>query len=425
MKPCRKQFLSVLLIAALLIGLCACGGKENSSGSGAGYKEYLFNESQVSGPEAMPQIGKPLDPQALYASVTYTPAMLCGMYSYGNHFEYGISAEEEAARESEFTALVGLTPYKGEYSEYRTVLPIGYRAGYNTLYSVYSTINGRYWMEMTFLNENGNILLVKGAYTVDGKVLSFYPFTQYDYDSETETLHYELAEESMDFTFSFCGPELTLSAEGKTATLKAHGFEDGSVVSMDGYAAPDSPLLGNIDNIFYYATDEKGEEYKNLRLEIKASADSSEYDTVSNAILHLESNGLATIAWSDDLGEHLYQAIYFHAGKDGLVLYDGTNTYYYTDDYSLRTRGRVSTSVSEEVDLELLTDEEVEDLSEKRLSLLTALSDAFAASQLNVRVDLKTGEVMLDSAVLFALNSSEISGEGQAFLKEFITYWMD
>lgn len=423
MKKFCKCYVSFLLLICMLLSLCACGGSEDAGD--ASFKEYIYNEDRVSGPEALLKPENTLDASKLYSTVTYTPAMLCGLYSYGNQHQYGISIEEQDAVRKEFTEAVSLVPYQSEYAEYRSTLPIAFRAGYNTIYSVYSINTNRFAMEMTFVNENDNIILVKGYFTVSGNTLSFYPFTEYNYDSETETLTYELSEESMDFQFSFCGPELTLSADGKSATLKAHGFEDGSVVTADCYAAPNSPLLGGIDEIFCYAKDESGDRYKNFRMEITEGAYSEERYTVSDGILHLGNDGLATISWTDDFGQHAYQAIYFFAGDDGLVLYDGETTYYYTDDYQLRNYGRVSASVPEEVDLEVLTDEEVEDLSEKRISLLKALSEAFTASNLNVKVDLHTGEVMLDSAVLFALNSSEISAEGQAFLQEFIRIYSE
>lgn len=82
-----------------------------------------------------------------------------------------------------------------------------------------------------------------------------------------------------------------------------------------------------------------------------------------DGLLRLEDNGLATVSWADEYGKHIYQAIYFFVGNDGMALYERETTYY-TDDYTLRTRGRVSTSVAEDVDLEVLTDEQVEDLSE-------------------------------------------------------------
>ncbi|MBR0538178.1 MAG: OmpA family protein [Clostridia bacterium] len=54
-----------------------------------------------------------------------------------------------------------------------------------------------------------------------------------------------------------------------------------------------------------------------------------------------------------------------------------------------------------------------------RLTLLTALEDAFNKEGIEATVDKETGEVALDSAVLFALDRSELSDEGKAFLKKF------
>ena len=75
MRIYNKRILLSVLALLCLLSLCACGGES----SGESNKDYFYNESNVSGIDALIQPEKPLDPKQLYASVTYTP--LCSAAS--------------------------------------------------------------------------------------------------------------------------------------------------------------------------------------------------------------------------------------------------------------------------------------------------------------------------------------------------------
>lgn len=69
--------------------------------------------------------------------------------------------------------------------------------------------------------------------------------------------------------------------------------------------------------------------------------------------------------------------------------------------------------------LEELTKEQLQELSDKRDQFLADIAAAFEGTNLGININEATGEILLDSAVLFAFDSAEISEEGQNFLRMF------
>lgn len=66
---------------------------------------------------------------------------------------------------------------------------------------------------------------------------------------------------------------------------------------------------------------------------------------------------------------------------------------------------------------------EVAEIAKIQLSLLSDLQLAFEAYGLAVQIDEKTGEVAIDAAVLFDVDSAEISAEGKQLLLDFINVY--
>ena len=77
--------------------------------------------------------------------------------------------------------------------------------------------------------------------------------------------------------------------------------------------------------------------------------------------------------------------------------------------------------VSEEQaeELEGLGESTIEQILKTKASLFDALTTAFAEAGIAASVDPVSGEISIDSAVLFDVNKSDISEEGQAFLTDF------
>lgn len=61
--------------------------------------------------------------------------------------------------------------------------------------------------------------------------------------------------------------------------------------------------------------------------------------------------------------------------------------------------------------------------AQTRDSILDQLESAFAQAQLNIQINESTGEVVMDSNVLFAVDSYELSDEGKAFLDRFCSVY--
>lgn len=64
--------------------------------------------------------------------------------------------------------------------------------------------------------------------------------------------------------------------------------------------------------------------------------------------------------------------------------------------------------------------QELEDVIGVKRQIVTALSEEFSGSDLNISVDEQTGAITLDSSVLFAVNSSQLASEGSQALTEFL-----
>lgn len=67
-----------------------------------------------------------------------------------------------------------------------------------------------------------------------------------------------------------------------------------------------------------------------------------------------------------------------------------------------------------------LTDAEIAKINENTAKLISKLETEFKAAGINVKVDPNTGEVSMDSSVLFGGDSAELSAGGKMFLNKFI-----
>lgn len=67
-----------------------------------------------------------------------------------------------------------------------------------------------------------------------------------------------------------------------------------------------------------------------------------------------------------------------------------------------------------------LSDEQRKMILEKKQSLLTDIATELGKKNVNVQINEVSGEIIMDSSILFDVDSSEVSGEGKAFLQEFV-----
>lgn len=413
------------LVLAMLFVLASCSGSSgdnsgdisvsgpNGQNISKGDPMYVYGEDadQLIWPDTQ------LDAQSIYNSLEYTTQMF-----YGDYAAYD-SAYEISEDEKDITAFCeGMDYMEMSCSDgtTRTLTTMPYRieAGAANLQHKIASIADN-WMRMYFRTQSGDLYYTFGAYQINGKTLSFRPLASYNYDEATEEITYTLAEQSIDYDFAFQGCKLTLTKDGKTVELQARAVLD-SFLHAENFASAGSELFDGINYINMLNNGE--DEYTRLTLEDENGV------TIYTAAAYFGEDGVLTISWTDDQDTvHSHQLVYFNCDDDGLVLTDGTTNYYYNDSSFVHYQNILGNNLSAEdqAKLESLTDSSIEALVEKRTSLYADLSAAFQQSGLDITVDDKTGEIMLDSAVLFDFDSYELSAEGQDFLKKFLAIYTD
>jgi chemotaxis protein MotB len=405
-----KKVLTLLLALCLLLSLAACGGSEtpakdeNNETTGIVFKgSEKENLATLGAPETA------LDAQSVYSKVTYVPEMFYGDYQLLGSDK----AAEAAAAEAEFFTWTK----SGKEVEY-TRMPFRIQAGPSTIAHKVSYIEGYNWMIVYFMQRDadGDVFLTRDfcAYEIDGNKLILKPLDSFLVDDENNKISYTFTDQVWEYDFAFRGRELTLTSGQSSITLltclDAYGEED--YYFAEGYLSPESKAAAGLDYVRFRKDDDEG----TLGVEM------IDETRIYNAVATLQEDGLFTIALPLEEGTKTYQYVCFCGGRDGFVLTDGTNTYYYNDTYRDRHMLNVNKYLSEEqaAQLEGLSDAQLEAIAEKSANLLEDLAKACQDAGLNVTVNNKSGEIALDATVLFAVDESVISAEGQTFLQKFM-----
>lgn len=108
------------------------------------------------------------------------------------------------------------------------------------------------------------------------------------------------------------------------------------------------------------------------------------------------------------------------------MLTDGVNTYYYNDNYSDRNKQKLTSfvTVDQTVQLDDFSESQLENMVEKKDNLLEDLENDFIQEGLPVTVNEETGEMSMDSSILFGGDSAVLTEEGKAFWDKFIKVYV-
>lgn len=418
-----NKFLALLLAAAMLLSLAGCGGfSETYFREVNGLDTYFFGNKNVL--ESLSMASNPLDAQEIYDSIVYDERMFYGRYMIYEGYEEG---KESFLDGAEYVAMDYVSEYGIGQKSMLYTMPYQITAGTNSLLGIYDE---QYeWASLYFFSQKGYTESMLCTYTVSGNEITFTPLSKYnltrDENYNPVSLEYELSDTTLVYTFSFRGPELTLSNGKDSVTLTSYEFTADRTPSFSGYADPGSPSIENFNWISgsIYADGRSGSAYCSTESSYGEEGFVYYYDVIAS----YSENGLFTLAFSyeDEYGAEIrkeYHFVAFIGGSGALVLCDGENTYFYTYDknqYQVEIIGEGMTD-EEKLQLEELEASEVEQIIQKKADLLIDLSNAFVQAGLSVQINSETGEIALDSAVLFDVNEYEISGEGKEFLKQFL-----
>lgn len=375
------------------------------------FYSYYYEEAELAYPD------EPLDPEKVYSSLSYTPEMFQGVYVLLG----GEDAVEDYIDEIEFIEC--------ELDrDYITALPATIRAGDDTLYNKFVDVKGYNWMEAVYCtydksNDNFYEYTAICSYTVDGNTITLNPVEEYKYDYDTETLTYTMSDIFWTYEFEFRGLYLTLSTGGQSVVLRA-GVDEYSGENEfygDAYLRPGTTGIDDLTSIELRLYDPEVENVGEILFEY---ADDS-WPTL-DAVAKMTDDGLLTFSIHRKIGDEIHQYVYFYCGEDGLILTDGTNTYYYTanwKDYNYAQQLDDNLEQDELSKLEELTDDKLEQIVQMKADLLTDLADAYNAAGLNVAIDAESGVITLDSTILFASDEYEVSADGKEFLKKFMSVY--
>lgn len=411
----------VLLATLLLFSFGACGssdastdrdvktekeeGKKDNDESGSNNQEtsnlpqfdYLFNKESIE----FGDIDQLMNPAEVYAKVKYTPEMFFGRYRIENEKEQ----IEKYMDEMDYVeyALAGY----GEITSIPYRMEIGPK-NYNHMIQYVKEYN---WARLYFMNGGGNMDNVMAAYTVDGNRVKFFPIEEYNYDKEKNKISYRLSDTAWEYEFSFKGPDLTLSKDGKSVTMRADNFLEGNDLNISAHLNDNSAKIQDLDGISLSSYG------KNVTVMY------GRYDYCYDVVAGMTNDGLFVMSWIDRSGvKQTKQFVYFYCDDDGIVLSDGVDNYYFNSDYYERYANKLTDNVTieDKEALAKLDEEKLQEIIEKKANLLDDLAAAYEASGLNVQINRETGEIELDSTILFAVNEFEVSAEGKEFLQKFV-----
>ena len=406
-----KRGIAFVLVLAVVLSLCGCGSLAKDG------IYYFGNEAFQDKVE-----NNPLNPAQVYANLEYNERMLYGRYA----LEGGEKAEEAFVKESSYRELTFAQSCLGEsmaMQEELSVLPMEINLGPASLgYSGMPERGEHEWAELKFATPNGGIYKVMCSYTVAGNTVTFTPLAEYcrllDENYANVGIHYVLGTEGITYTFQFSGPRLTLSQGDESVTLCSFYFSDiVDSVSFGGYLAEGSAVLDGIDNLLCTMN----KKYSATYIEKTDGA------FIYEGTIGVYEDGRVSLYWQEtdeagNVSEHQYHLVYFPGDGYCMTLTDGETFYYYTESHSSREKLMLSQGMSEEEQAALneMEEDEIKVIAEKKASLLDDLAKAYEEAGMDVKINRMTGEIMMDSAVLFDVNVSDVSESGKEFLKKFI-----
>lgn len=419
-----KKFLCMALALILVLSLAACGKGVQDLG-----EDGLYYFGSEEGKKAIQSSFNPLNPTNVFSNTTYNERMLYGAYelaSMEDTIEEFMDSVPMADLQYSQTYFLN-TPEENLVTEKLSTLPVKVEMGHGSNTWARKLRGEHEWASLYLINEHGYDTEVLCTYTVSGNTISFTPLDSYEEimteDFRTEKILYQVGQDSLDYTFELRGTRLTLTRDGKSVTLTSQYFANNAFTGIDigGYAAEGSPLFEGVD--YFSGTLKK--DYNNVFI-TTGSEDALYSSSHANACIYVCEDGQISFYWEskDEDGNvvpHLKHFVYYSIAGNTIVMTDGEKTYYYTESYLSRETAALGEGMTQEEQTQLasMTESQIEQIVQKKADLLADLAAAYEAAGLNVAINQKTGEIALDSTILFAPESYTISEEGQAFLQQF------
>ncbi len=413
-----KKIIAILLALTFIFALSSCGEGTNKATDGVKTEDgktvwYLGGGNLFSldseAAKYFENTKDTVDPDKIYSSVTYTEKMLYGAYTLNNEKKDVKKLRKERELKSfDFTT-----------ATYEIIdLPVAVISGANYICSSQTNYNYGEWEEVT----DREIAVLKFAtadnigtsvfsYEVNGNKVKYTQLVKTSEDDQPLT--FKEGNAVFEYEFAFSGPYITLSNGENSMKLTAYSFtEDADAdLYMSGYSLPDSPLVDGLDHFC-----------ASKLANYAARRDGSYYDV---SAFKMCDDGRLTVHLADSEEDEnafskQYAYIVISDGSNflksfGLILFDGEKEYYYTD--SVIDREERLLSADGEFDLD---DEQIEKIAEKKSDLFDDLYNEFASNGISVTINRATGEITMDSSVIFGGDSAKLTDSGKELINKFL-----
>ena len=440
MKQIEKRLaalLALLLAAAMLAG---CGGKdggfspiraENAANLPAGDSEEWILTNKSANSVALGTPDNPLDPEQIYRTLEYIPEMFYGRYTLVG----GDEAIKQYVQDVGYISFNAERHYRYDKAEAEereiTAIPYAVAAGQGNLYGLdpETRIPEYHWMKAYFQMKVGEEryapVELYFAYEVDGDTLGMRMLKNVELDPDTlDVISYEFGDLTLRYQYAFRGLNLTLSQGDKSVTMQGARYGIGGEdlwMSVAGKVMPEEKHLDEISSIGLNYNPRDGYTSVSIMFE----DENIDYDVSQRSIVSMKQNGLITFTIPYEEGEKTYQFVYFFLANDGILLTDGKENYFYHSWHGDYYTQKLSDVLGDDVDPKTLSDEDAEELIETQTDVIDDLNDSFEETGVEADLNPETGRVTLDSSVLFASDSAELSDEGKAYLDTFVQAYAD
>ena len=420
-----KKWFSIVLAAALVLTMAACGNKENKNAQKADDGAwYVGSEAGIKKLEAA---GNTLDAEAIYSTIEKDERMLYGWFELNDN-EKDLEAFAETATYAELEYSETYSIYSAEENvtkQMLSTLPVSLEIGPGCCDYAGKLRGEHQWATLGLLNESGTVIDVLCTYEVKGDKVTFFPLDAYEEENDEEfktiKIRYTPGKDGLEYTYRVSGVNLTLTQGEESVALKSYYFSSNTdSMYFGGYLAANAPAFDNVDNFSFSKT-------KTLNTVYITDTERNLYsNTLHNAAVRMTEEGLLSIYWesedeAENVVEHMHHFVYFPGGGYNCLLTDGKAIYDYTETSLSRDAASLGEGMTQEDwdKLNGLSENQIQQIAKKKADLLADLAAAYKDAGLAVDINTITGEIALDATVLFAVNESEISAEGKEFLKKF------
>jgi len=392
---------ALLLALIMLLSLSACSDKEPTDRSN--YSDYdlipVGNETGAG--------DNYLSPETLIASLDFTPKLLSGW------FEYEGTLEEPYPT----CSFLSRSVYNRNSDTVQTMslsaVPVEIAAGASALSANDEDIRydkNHSWAVLTYLTQGGETVDLLCSVSIIGSIVSYTPVNYYQKElnssGEIIAIAFEVGDTSFDYNFVRGSNYLTLKSieSGESITLNSRNDSEDYVVSLGGYMSGGSPDLGGMQ-YFSIKRDLSEKSYGRVKIGFDRAAYAE-----SDCCASYSRSGLLNLSYGTTVQSFVYLNTY-----ESCILVDAEGTAYYFTESKYTAAEALTGFPLHDIDGE--THQQMNKMSKM---IIDTLIEKMHEGGIEITYNYETGEVSLDSGILFDVNSYEISDSGKETLNKFI-----